>query len=1693
MKQEEQKRSLFQFQVDGTPILLKGHADGTPFLLKGHSDGTPSPSKGHSDGTLILLCLLLVAAVFRTVGLDWDEGTHLHPDERFLTMVVGNIESPDSLALYLDTDSSPLNPYNRGYGNFFYGTLPIFIVRYAAEWVDTVCVEDPSPLARGIVRLLLDAGGTCSPGTFTGYGGVYIVGRLLSALADLGALAVTFLIGRRLYSPAVGLLAVALGALAVLPIQQSHFFTVDTFAQFFVVVTLYFAVRAASSTQRGGWGAFALAGLASGLAVTCKMSTWPTVLVVALAGLLWWGKKARTQKSEPTAEHSLDIRRWSLGYLTLILRLALAALLFLVAFRLAQPYAFQGPGLFGVRLNTQWLSDMGFIRRLMSGDVDSPPGHQWTDRTPIVFPWVNMVVWGLGIPLGLACWAGWALMGVELLRGRRVHLIPWVWGTGFFVYQATQWVKSMRYLLPVYDVFILFAAYALWRFVRWARLRSEMERPSRAGYLSFVISHFSLILILGSTLFWALAFTRIYTRTTTRLVASRWIYSHVPAGATLHYETPSGPKNLQLPIPAGYLYTDGAELRIPFTMPEDGVATAITFNHLGDPGRDPEMEGFGVALIANPNADEVLASAAGEWAMPAVVVMEDETSLDEEGAGRVRGDPVSFALQPTPLQSDHAYTIVSECTHGGPVQSDTSVIANEHWDDPLPMRIDGHNPFGGMYRSLSSSSDGQMQNYNEDTPEKRAQLFTWLDETDYIFLSSNRLYGSIARLPDRYPLTTAYYRALFAGELGFELVADITSYPALGPFQFPDQELPYALMSPGYANQQESIRVALPPAEEAFSVYDHPRVLIFRKTAAYSRSRVEQVLGGVDVQRALHGRKPIEVTAAPDLLEFDLETWAEQQAGGTWSEMFNRDGLLNRHPGLAAIAWWVVVTLLGWMAFPLLFVALPRLRDRGYGLARVLALLLLAYLTWLAASLRVLPNTRGTILRMVGLLALMGGGVGWFRREELRRFVRDHRRLLLLTEGVFALLYLVWIGVRLLHPDLWHPVVGGEKPMDFAYLNAVMKSTWFPPYNPWFSGSYINYYYFGFVIVGTLIKLMGTVPAIGYNLAVPLLAALTGVGAFSVGYNLFGGHRRSARLSGVMALVFTVGLGNLGVVRLIRAALITLGGEPFPSTIPVFADTVAMVRGLWQVIARGAALPLRPESWYWDPTRIIPIWPGEVGPITEFPAFTFLYGDLHAHMIAFPLAALALAVTVHWARSLRPRWPSLLIGGLVIGALRPTNTWDYPTYLLLGVAALALGGWRPAWQRTRGTGDPEGAGQPSPFSATLKEFAWRAILLVGLTILLYLPYIRHFVAGYTSFDVWQGSRTPAKIYLWIHGILLFPLVTRMAMEIGQTVGRTQEGRRFWRRLTAGHWVLLAGLLGLTLVLVALGYTVALVVVPIGLCAAYLALASRHRLLWVMVCGSMALCLVVEVIVLRGDIGRMNTVFKFYLQVWMLLSAAAGVGLAWVSERARRWQPEWRKLWWFGMAALIFGGALFLPYGVRARAIDRMSPQAGLTLDGMAFMEYGVIVDGAPERGEVEIPLSGDYAAIRWLQDTVEGSPVILEGLGHREYLWGNRVSIYTGLPAVIGWRWHQVQQRTALPDAMVDWRREDVRECFNTTDVARAYSILSSYDVSYIYVGAYERAYYDPAGLAKFDGMADQGLLRMVYDTKNVKIYEVIR
>jgi uncharacterized membrane protein len=229
---------------------------------------------------------------------------------------------------------------------------------------------------------------------------------------------------------------------------------------------------------------------------------------------------------------------------------------------------------------------------------------------------------------------------------------------------------------------------------------------------------------------------------------------------------------------------------------------------------------------------------------------------------------------------------------------------------------------------------------------------------------------------------------------------------------------------------------------------------------------------------------------------------------------------------------------------------------------------------------------------------------------------------------------------------------------------------------------------------------------------------------------------------------------------------------------------------------------------------------------------------------------------------------------------------------------------------------------------------------------------------------------------------------------------------------------------------------------------------------------------------------MNTVFKFYMQAWTLLAISAALAAAWGWQALRRWTLGWPSAVIQVVAAvLVTSGALFLLLGVTAKINDRMTAEAPHSLDGMAYMEYSVYYEH-----DQMLELREDYETIRWMQDHIAGSPVIMEGYVS-EYRWGARYAINTGLPAVLGWNFHQRQQREFVPGNDIWARVGDVDLFYQTVNLDEAAAILAKYDVSYIIVGQMERAVYAGPGMQKFE--ETQTLWREIFRVGNTVVYEV--
>ncbi|HEX2906279.1 MAG TPA: DUF2298 domain-containing protein, partial [Phototrophicaceae bacterium] len=721
--------------------------------------------------------------------------------------------------------------------------------------------------------------------------------------------------------------------------------------------------------------------------------------------------------------------------------------------------------------------------------------------------------------------------------------------------------------------------------------------------------------------------------------------------------------------------------------------------------------------------------------------------------------------------------------------------------------------------------------YWDENEGKRERFELVLNNSDYLIIGTNRRYDSQSRIPQRWPMTVRYYDALFGGELGYELVQTFQQTFEFGPLRVSDQYLP-TYSGPEWLNEFE--------AEEAFHVYDHPAVFIFRKTAAFSAEKTHHILYDdlplnqitqVTTQYAcpwlsLDPSQPqstaayycdpkivdvvpqysLPASAAPTMLEFTPELQKTQSEGGTWSERFDLGSIINTQPAVTILAWWLAVVVLGLAAWPLLFVLLPGLADRGYGFAKLVGMLLIGWGTWFLASARIPVWSRAGVAGGLVLLALVCALIFWRRREEFGAYLREYAGRLFWIEAITLLAFVFFLAIRLTNPDLWHPSFGGEKPMDFAYFNGVLRSTIFPPIDPWHSGGYLNYYYWGYVLVGVPTLLLAVIPSIAYNLIIPTLFALTGIGAFSAAFNVVATWRERRQealdpdklyrlgnpwVAGITALLFAVVFGNLDTPRVFVAEGLTKtgyyqspvalqdyliqeytkaheGAAPPPEEMTrigeqALADsnsiTASVLRGLSRVM-QGTPVDIAPNRWYWAPTRILtepPVSSG--GAIAEMPFFTFLYGDLHAHMISMPLMLFAMAFILNElllagkdARRGWLRWLALALGACAVGMLRATNTWDWITFLLLSVAGLGFAWW-VAWQRlTRWS--------MLSLMARLGGF-------VALSFLFVLPYTTWYASVYSSILPWDGVRSPLWTYFTIHGLFLFFIVSLLIWDTGR--------------------------------------------------------------------------------------------------------------------------------------------------------------------------------------------------------------------------------------------------------------------------------------------------------------------------------------
>jgi uncharacterized membrane protein len=397
---------------------------------------------------------------------------------------------------------------------------------------------------------------------------------------------------------------------------------------------------------------------------------------------------------------------------------------------------------------------------------------------------------------------------------------------------------------------------------------------------------------------------------------------------------------------------------------------------------------------------------------------------------------------------------------------------------------------------------------------------------------------------------------------------------------------------------------------------------------------------------------------------------------------------------LAFLYWYLLVSLTGWLVFPLAYRLLPGLSSRGFALARSLGLLIWGYIFWLLASLGVVRNDPGGLLLALAILAAVSVLAGRRSFVQMAGWLRQEWRLVVSVEALFLLAFAAMAFVRAANPE----ILGTEKPMELAFINAILRSPTFPPHDPWLSGYAISYYYFGYVLVAMLARLAGTSGGVAFNLGVSLVFALSAVGAYGVVHDLLSVYALQAKVKAVLSSAYKLWLALLGPVFVLLVSNVE-GFLQVLHTRGLFwsvGPTGELTSSFWKWLDivdlnQPPALPFSwiPTRfwWWWRASRVVQDYNFSGAPleiIDEFPVFSYLLADSHPHVLAMPFAFLGMGLALNLFLSLDAspiRWLRVQLGyrlqawtGVLLFALGVAGAWFGLSTLSLRLTVLALAG-----------------------------------------------------------------------------------------------------------------------------------------------------------------------------------------------------------------------------------------------------------------------------------------------------------------------------------------------------------------------------------------------------------------------------------
>lgn len=735
------------------------------------------------------------------------------------------------------------------------------------------------------------------------------------------------------------------------------------------------------------------------------------------------------------------------------------------------------------------------------------------------------------------------------------------------------------------------------------------------------------------------------------------------------------------------------------------------------------------------------------------------------------------------------------------------------------------------------------------------------------------------------------------------------------------------------------------------------------------------------------------------------------------------------HDIFFVIQWWFVLFIIGLTSFPIASRILPGFVDKGYGFAKIIGTILLGYAIFVLGIIKVLPFTIESIYAVFFVYVLFS--LFLFKKtHNAFSKVRAILPVVVFEEILFFAALLGWTYVRSFTPEIF----GLEKYMDFGFVNSILRSTYFPPKDMWFTPFPINYYYFGHFLTAMLTKASLLPSLITYNLMIATLFALSFVEVFSLAATLvtsiihkatLQSLRKPAITTGILAALLTTLAGNLHIIYGFFEAYPNENPKPF-----------------WEL----AFKPLTFSNGYWYPnaTRFIE------HTIHEFPMYSWVVADLHGHVLDIPIVLLTISVLCAFflkSRSFftekRTTIKNLLFIGFLLGVMYMTNAWDGLTYLLLtGLVLLGFSISPKVAQKTK----PSLFSSVVHFNALKKQFSFYPLhflaamgIIVGGFLLFSLPFSYFF--------------NPSQIVSGI-GILCSP---KFLTDIGSFGPFLFEVDHCQKSL----WWQLLILYGFFYFFVCMYFVILRKLKDI----------TRTDVFVVMLIMLSTVLIIIPEFAYMKDIYpahyRANTMFKLVFQAFIMLSITSAFIITRILLHIKYSATNKIPGFFFLLASIVLV-SLVLTYPFLATKSYYGDLKNYIGIDGLQYLK---------------VRFADDYNAINWINETISGQPVILEAQGD-SYTDYARVSANTGLPTVLGWTVHEWLWRGTY-DVPAP-RITDVQTLYESTDIEETRRLLDMYKVEYVFLGELERQKYPNLSVEKFEELG-----KVIYQSGNTSIIQL--